>query len=218
MDNAMEFMNNLSGNITGGINSCMMGKIEKFDGKTMKADVVPLVRTKNKAGEIEEVSMLIEVPVSFLKAGPFLIRPPYKEGDIVLMIFADSDIENVLLSGNVSNPNSSRRHSLDDAIVVGSIMPFTTTLPEEHLNDLIIAKDDFTSKIVIKENGDIVIQGGKIYLGSADAKEAVPLGNKLKSWLDNHTHSYNWSDSSGNGVTKAPDSSSPKPSEVVKTI
>lgn len=203
----MEFMNNLAGNITGGINNCMMGKIEKFDGKTMKADVTPLVRVRNKAGELEDVSMLIEVPVSFVKAGPFVIRPPYKPGDIVLVVFADSDIENVLLSGDTSNPNSTRKHSLDDAIVVGGIMPFTTTLPSEHLDDLVIAKNDFSTKIVLKENGEIIIQGGKVYLGNENAIEGVPLGDTLKAWLDSHTHGGS-----------PPTSSSPAPSHVVKII
>lgn len=208
MDDAMEFMKNLSGNITGGINNCMMGKIEKFNGETMKADIIPLVRVKNKAGEIEEISMLIEVPVSFVKAGPFVIRPPYKKGDIVVVLFADSDIENTLLSGDVSNPNSTRKHSLDDAIAIGGIMPFTTTLPGEHLDDLIIAKDDFSTKIVIKENGEIIIQGGKVYLGDENAIEGVPLGDTLKAWLDSHTHPN----------VGAPTSPSPEPSKVVKTI
>lgn len=161
MDNAMGFMSKMAGNIADGINSCIVGRIEKFDGVTMKADVTPLVRVKNAAGELEEVSMLIEVPVSFVKAGPFVIRPPYKQGDIVLVVFADSDIENVLLSGDTSNPNSTRSHSLDDAIVVGGIMPFTTRLPEEHLDDLIIAKDDFTAKIVLSEDGSIEIKSDK---------------------------------------------------------
>ena len=208
----MEFMNNLAGNITGGINSCMMGKIEKFDGETMKADVTPLVRTRNKAGELEEVSMLIEVPISFIKAGPFVIRPPYKKGDIVLVVFADSDIENTLLSGDISNPNSTRKHSLDDAIIVGGIMPFTTTLPGEHLDDLIIAKDDFSTKIVIKENGEIIVQGGKVYLGDENAIEGVPLGDTLKAWLDSHTHP------GAHGETGPPSGTSPPPSQVVKTI
>ena len=38
-------------------------------------------------------------------------------------------------------------------------MPFTQTLPGEHSEDLIIAKDDFTTKIVIKEDGDIEMKG-----------------------------------------------------------
>jgi len=157
----MDFFNKLSGNLLEGVNSCTIGRIEKFDTKKMKAEVMPLVKYKNKDGITEERPLLIEVPVSFLKAGPFIIRPPYKQGDIVLVIFADNDIENVLLSGDVSEPNSTRKHSLDDAIVVGGIMPFTKELPSEHGKDLVIAKDDFTSKIVIKEDGSIEIKSDK---------------------------------------------------------
>jgi hypothetical protein len=155
-DSPMDFFNKLSGNLVNGINSCMLGKIEAFDSSKMKANVIPLV--KNKDGD---KPMLIEVPISFIKAGPFLIRPPYKKGDIVLVVFADEDIDNVLLSGNISEPNSTRKHSLDDAIVVGGIMPFTNTLPGEHGEDLVIGKDDFTTKIVIKEDGEILIESNK---------------------------------------------------------
>lgn len=206
-DSPMDFFNKLSGNLVNGINSCMLGKIETFDASKMKANVIPLV--KNKDGD---KPMLIEIPVSFIKAGSFLIRPPYKKGDIVLVVFADEDIDNVLLSGSVSEPNSTRKHSLDDAIVVGGIMPFTQTLPNEHIEDLVIAKDDFTTKIVVKEDGEIIIQGGKVYLGSEDAEEGIPLGDKLKQWLDNHTHPYD------GGETQSPSSPSPEPSKVVKTI
>lgn len=211
-DSPMKFFDKLTENLTSGINNCMLGKIEKFDAKTMKAEVSPMVKYKNKDGSVENRPLLIEVPVSFLKAGSFLIRPPYKKGDIVLVVFADEDIDNVLLSGHVSEPNSTRKHSLDDAIVVGGIMPFTQTLPNEHMEDLIIAKDDFTTKIVVKENGEIIIQGGTVYLGSEDAEEGIPLGDKLKQWLDGHTHPY------GGGVTQPPINPSPEPSKVVKTI
>ena len=206
-DSPMDFFNKLSGSLVNEINSCMLGRIETFDASKMKANVVPLV--KNKDGN---KPMLIEVPVSFIKAGPFLIRPPYKKGDIVLVVFADEDIDNVLLSGNISEPNSTRKHSLDDAIIVGGIMPFTQTLPNEHIEDLVIAKDDFTTKIVVKEDGEIIIQGGKVYLGSEDAEEGIPLGDKLKQWLDNHTHPYD------GGETQSPSSPSPEPSRVVRTV
>lgn len=178
----MEFMKNLSGNIAGGINNCMMAKIESFDATTMKADVIPLVRIRNKEGNIENGSMLIEVPVSFLKAGPFLIRPPYKPGDIVVVLFADSDIENVLLSGDISNPNSTRKHSLDDAIVIGSIMPYTISLPSDHKNDLVIAKNDFSSKIVIKEDGGIDIISNEVITLESDKGINIKGPSNSESW------------------------------------
>lgn len=212
MSEFLDFMDGFWEGTIEGINSCTIGKIEKFDATTMKADVVPLVKKKNKDGTTEDISLLIEVPVSFMKAGPFLIRPPYKTGDIVLVVFADRDIENVLFSGDKGDPIRNDLHSLDNAIIVGGIMPFTKALPADHVNDLIIAKDDFSTKIVIKENGDIIIKGGKIYLGADTAVEGVPLGNALKTWLDSHTHP------SPEGETGPPSSSSPAPSGVVKTI
>lgn len=214
----VNFFKGLQGQVEGGIHSCMLGKIEKFNAQTMKAEVSPLTRFRDKSGELKTRPLLIEVPVSFLKAGPFVIRPPYKTGDVVLVAFADEDIENVLLSGELSNPNSTRTHSLDDAIVVGAIMPFTTTLPGDHLEDLIIATEDFSTKIVVQENGEIIIQGGKVYLGSESAVEGVPLGDTLKNWLDNHVHPYTWTSSGGGGNTSPPSGSSPAPSQVVKTI
>jgi len=41
-DSPSQFFNMLSGNLTGQINSCMLGKIEKFDPTTMKAQVFRL--------------------------------------------------------------------------------------------------------------------------------------------------------------------------------
>ncbi len=176
-DSPIKFFDKLTENLTSGINNCMLGKIEKFDAETMKAEVSPMVKYKNKDGSMENRPLLIEVPVSFLKAGPFVIRPPYKPGDIVLVVFADEDIDNVLLSGDVSEPNSTRVHSLDDAIGVGGIMPFNTILPGEHSEDLIIAKDDFTTKIVIKDDGDIEMKGNNIKLDAANDVNIKAAGN-----------------------------------------
>lgn len=176
-----KFFNQLSQNLTGGINSCTLGKIETFDPTAMKANVIPLVKSKDG-----NKPMLIEVPVSFIKAGPFVIRPPYKKGDIVLVVFADEDIDNVLLSGNISEPNSTRKHSLDDAIVVGGIMPFTQTLPDEHIEDLAIAKDDFSTKIVIKKDGDIEVKGGNIKIDASENIDIEAAGNiNIKGQLIN---------------------------------
>lgn len=157
IDSANNYINNLLNGVISNINSCLIARIERFDGRKMKADLVPLIKNSDN----EEVSMLIEVPVAMVKAGGFVIRPPYKRGDIVVVVFADRDIDNVLLSGKVSNLNSTRKHSLDDAIVIGSISPFTENLPSTHSNDLIIAKEDLSSKIVLKQDGGIEIKSNK---------------------------------------------------------
>lgn len=152
----------------GGIRTCNLGKIEKYDHKKMKAEVQLLVKQSYKDGEEEEVSLLIEVPVALVKAGPFIIRPPYKKGDIVLIGFADTDIENAIMTGEIQGPNSDKAFSVDDAIVIHGINVWNNDLPDEHSKDLVIAKDDFTSKIVMKENGDIdIVAAGNVNIKGA---------------------------------------------------
>lgn len=178
----MKFMGKLSNSIVNGINNCMLGKVESFDASTMKADISPLISNANADGGYANMSMLVEVPVSFLKAGPFVIRPPYKAGDIVLIVFADSDIDNALLSGAASTPNSTRKHSLDDAIVVGGIMPYTTTLPDEHIDDLIIGTEDFKAKIVISEDGTILLSCEKEIEISSEKSVTITSPSSTTTW------------------------------------
>lgn len=214
MESANDFFSNLKGSMSDQTNSAMVARVERFDASTMMADVLPLVNTEN--GEIP--GMLLDIPVSLLRAGGFIIRPPYKEGDIVLVVFVDRDMDNFLKSGKQSKPETNRTHSLDDAVVVGSVMPFTDSLPGGHANDLVIGTENLSSKIVVQRNGNIIIEGGNVFLGGEAAIEGVPRGDTLKDWLDNHTHSYSWSSSGGSGNTGAPNGSSPKPSSVVKTL
>lgn len=71
-------------------------------------------------------------------------------------------------------------------------------------------------EVEIKINkGKVTVKADEILLGD-NATEGIPLGNQLKNWLDNHTHSYSWNDGSGSSTTSAPSYSSPTPSEVVK--
>lgn len=214
MDSANDFFNNLKGSLSEQTNSAMVCKVERFDATKMKADVLPLINNSDGT----KPSMLIEVPVMLVKAGGFAIRPPYKKGDIVLVVFIDRDMDNFLRTGDTSTPETSREHSLDDAVVVGSVMPFTEELPSEGANDLVIGTEDFSSTVIIRPNGDIVIKAGEVYLGSDAAVEGVPLGDSLKEWLDNHTHEYDWTSTGGSNTSKKPTTRSPKPSDVVKII
>lgn len=214
MSEIIDFMDGLLDDTMQNLNTCTLCKIERYDPVKMKADVIPLVKIKEKDGSITEPEKLIEVPVSLIKAGPFYIRPPYKKGDIVIVIFADSDIENVLFTGEKELPNRKEMHGLDNAMVLSGIVPFNKELTAQHANDLLITNESLTTKVVLKENGDIHIKGnnvfveGNTFLGDPAALEGVPLGDTLKAWLDGHTHPG----------TGSPTSASPAPSQVVKTI
>lgn len=153
-----DIIDNLMNGIKGEINSCILAKIEKFDPVKLVADVIPLTRMIDRTGEANQLSMLINIPVATIQTGNFIIRPPYKKGDIVVIVVADSDIEGTVLTGDISNPNTLRKHSLDDGIIIGGFKALNNNLPNEYTEDLVIADKDFKTKIVLKNNGDIDIK------------------------------------------------------------
>lgn len=198
MSEAANFFNNFKNNLVGGLNTCAIGKIQTFDPKLMKADILVL----------PDESLIKSVPVATLQTSDFLVRIPYKKDDHVLVVFAQRDIEGIMYN---ASDTTERMLSLDDAIVIGGINLFTNNLPETNANDIVIGKKDLSSKVVIGANGDITIESaGNVKLGSANASEGVPLGDQLKTWLDNHTHP------TPNGTSGAPNSASPTPSQGVK--
>lgn len=204
MEEANKLFNGIANNGQD-FNKVKLGKVVKFNAEEMKAEIQPLPSEDN--------SLLINVPVMTFQTGSFFIRLPLKAGDVVIVLFADSDLDNILLGGD--SEATTRKHDLSDSVCIGGVTLFTEKLTSKHKDDLVIANKDLSSKVVLKENGDLIIEGKNVFLGEG-AEEGIPLGNKLKSWLDGHTHPYTWRDSAGNGVSSPPDSSSPNPSEVVK--
>jgi hypothetical protein len=180
-------------------------RIESFDPVKMTASVTLLYKIDNQI-----VSPIVEVPVSTLKAGPFIIRPPYKTGDIVLVVFSERSLDYILQNDPQDTQSGENiRHRLDDAIVIGGIKLDTQpNLPATNADDLLILNQSTGSKAVMTATGDIILEGNSIYLGSSTATEGVPKGSSLKDWLDSHTH--------GGGA--APDTTSPEPSTKVKVI
>jgi hypothetical protein len=184
------------------MNTCAICRIEQVDLSKMKANVVPLFEG--------ELTPILNVPIAAHQTKDFLIRVPYAKGDLVLVVFSQRDIDPILYGGGEP---STRMLGIDDALIVGGINLFTEPLPSVHSEDLVITRKDFSSKIVLKANNDVVIHtDAKVLLGDENAVEGVPLGDTLKEWLDNHTHP------TPAGESSPPSSVSPIPSKKVKTV
>lgn len=166
MSELINFMDGIFLEALAEVNTCMPARIETFDPVKMKAVVTPLFKKTFDGQEPVSMPPIVEVPVSCLRAGGFVIRPPYKKGDIVLLIFAQRALDNVIGTGQEADPEISRMHALDDAIVLAGLMPFTgqlPVLPVEHGDSLVLGTEDFEAKVVIKPNKDILIETtGKI--------------------------------------------------------
>lgn len=129
--------------------TCTIAEIIKVELKYMRADIKLLTGDEN---------MIMQVPIAPQQTGEFIIRIPYKVGDNVVVMFAQSDIAPFLFGGGAS---SEGQHTIDDAIIVGGIRSFNELLLDEfaeYEEDFVIAKRDFSARIIIKENSEILIE------------------------------------------------------------
>ncbi len=128
--------------------TAILARIEEYDHVEMTAKIQPLIKEKYDTSgegdyEHKELEPINKASVACLRAGDrHLIRPPYKEGDIVLAICAERSIDNVIETGEISEQIGHRRHSLQDAIVIGGITIEPEPMPDEHAEDLLICKTD----------------------------------------------------------------------------
>ncbi|CDZ74874.1 conserved domain protein [Peptoniphilus sp. ING2-D1G] len=145
---ANNFFEDFKKNIAGETNVCKMAKVVKFYPETMKVDVMPLPSEDN--------AMIINVPVATVRSKDFLIYYPLKADDIVILIFADNDTDNILLGED--SIETERGHDVSDCICIGGITLLNDSLSIDDPDSLIIQNISNTAKIIVKENGDIDIK------------------------------------------------------------
>lgn len=170
-DEAIKLLKGLGDGTAKGIYSCTLGKIVKFDAEKMKAEVQPLAKSVRPDGTEVNQSLLIEVPVAHFRTKEFIIRPPYKPDDIVVVLFADQDIDNILLTGDISSPNTDRVHSISDAIVIGGIQPYNMAgVHPGRPDELVISTVKEKSHIIMNDQGDIEIKANKLEIDAETIK------------------------------------------------
>ncbi len=106
----------------------VIGRIEKFDGEKMRADVLPLLYIEKETEKVP-FSVVPSVPVQFLYAGGYYIRPEYKKGDLVWLSYATFPIENQLK--NKSESTDTMTNPGNSLSVVQGLAPSTFSAPAE---------------------------------------------------------------------------------------
>lgn len=162
MSEVLKFLDGMMGEAFSELHTCMLGRIKSFDGTRMQADVVPLLKRKLADGREEPMPIISQAPVMFLYANGFFVRPPLKPGDLVVVVFAERELDAVLMSGSPQAPTSTRQHGLEDAIVLGGWLPFSGSLPVSGEDDLVIGHGGGTVTITIKDDGTVTITGKDI--------------------------------------------------------
>lgn len=73
---------------------------------------------------------LVDVPVVFLRGGPAKLRFPVAAGDECLLLFADRDIDNWLMTGDSEGGcNTLRMHSVSDAVALVGLASIDNVIP-----------------------------------------------------------------------------------------
>lgn len=110
------------------INVALPCKVITFDPATLNASVQPLLMlTAAQPAPILSVPVIGQKVKFELDIGngkqefETIMRPALEPGDTVYVVCADAEIKNTL-SGRVAAPDSRRRHSRNDAVIVG-VMP-----------------------------------------------------------------------------------------------
>jgi hypothetical protein len=183
---ATKFFDGIMGEAFSELHTCLLGKIQSFDGQKMTADVVPLAKRKLADGRMEAMPLISQAPVMFMYANGFFIRPPLKPGDLVVVVFAERELDAVLLSGTPQAPSSNRHHGLEDAIVLGGWLPFAGSLPVSGADDLVIGHKDGKVTITITPEGTVDIAAPKGITLKADDSSGTGVSivgkDKSESW------------------------------------
>lgn len=113
-----------------GVQQGLVCLIDRFDKQTMRADVRPLQANPPVGNSLPEpYPILPNLPVQFLFAGDFYIRPDYQAGDMVWVTFATHDVDNSLREDTLEE--SKRVFDLSSASVSHAVAPTDWTSPTE---------------------------------------------------------------------------------------
>lgn len=178
MKNVANVFQNVVEGLGNSLNCTMLGKITAYNSTENTATIEPL---HNVPVQNIPYVPLINVPIGFFNMGGYTIKVKPKIGDVMLILFADYDIDNLLIDGKTKVPNTSRTHALEDAIV----LPLSINFLNNAFNateDLTVQKEGTNSYIKIKSNGDIIINSNNIKLGeNASKRVLVESGNTYTS-------------------------------------
>lgn len=127
-------------------NCISLGTIQSFNSALQTAEIS--INYKRKVGdEYIEYPLLVDCPVVFLTGGVARLTFPVAQGDTCLVLFCDRDIDTWFDSGQVTEPNSRRIHSLNDGIAIVGIR--SKLNPIENFNTVIASLIDKTGERLV---------------------------------------------------------------------
>lgn len=142
----------------GGAYVCLPARIVSYSHKKQNASVKPVIRRQYTDGVIQDMPVIKNVPVVWPRSGGASLTFPVKRDDYCMLVFADRAIDSWLNQGGESTPNDRRMHSLNDAVAIMGIMPFSDNSKAENNDDVLLTFSD--NFLRLKPNGNSEIVSG----------------------------------------------------------
>lgn len=168
------------------VHTAMPARVQSYDATTQTATLVPLVRHAVLHGdgsvEREDLPPLPSVPVVWPRFGGHFIAGALAPGDVVLVVFCESDIGPWRAgSGDVSPPADLRRHSLSSGVCIPGIAHSTGALqhaPAPSGTDRLVIGDDADegTRITLRADGTLIVTRGASVQIQVDPDGTVHLG------------------------------------------
>lgn len=156
-------------------------KIVKYDYTAKKAQLQPMVDKLFTDGSVQPMPILNDVPVVFPFSGGASLTFPVNPSDTCLVVCCERCIDNFLDSGVQQPPNDPRKWDLSDAVAIMGLVPFNVENPATNNTDVLLTYKG--SKIIIRENGDVVIDtASKVAIGTS-ATELLDIVSQLLGYL-----------------------------------
>lgn len=141
-------------------------QVVAFYPEDMTVDVIPMVKEKQEGIYIDR-SPVLKIPVMLLGSLDIPVRPWYQEGDTGIIVYLDQDSDNVLASGDISEPRTNGYHTGEHGVFIGTILSGGRMLkiPEQQgekaismgMEDNYIAVTE--AEILIKTSKKVKVQG-----------------------------------------------------------
>lgn len=166
------------------LHTSLPARVVTYDAGVQKASVQPLIKYKDRDGLLEDLPLILGVPVVFPSDGRGIFTFPIKSGDIVVIHFFERSTEKWLRSDGktTTDPDDFRMHHYSDAWAVPGLFTFPTAIGS-HPTDTQWRFNVNTaqeSSISMKPSGQIVIEcAEKIIINAQDNLEVDVQGDSI---------------------------------------
>lgn len=99
------------------------GVVESYDAVSQRVEVAVGIKLARENGEVEQLPMLVEVPVAHWRVGAFAMHAHLSKGDTVRLVIIEASIDEWLEKPGANIlPADPRRHALEDAVAVPDLV------------------------------------------------------------------------------------------------